>query len=115
MLDRFGIDLDFEKMWDEGVKGIRNCQFKFECDKRWGDLEKLEGRPNVRYCSHCSKDVHYIDDAWDLALALDQDWCVAIAGTLAIAAKGVKNLNEPLIGSISFEKTLNQGPKNDKV
>lgn len=100
MLSRFGVDIDFEKSWDEGVKGIRNCQFKFECDKKWADLEKLKGEQNVRFCRHCLKEVHFIDDAWDLALALDKDWCVAIARTLAITAKGVKSLHEPLMGSI---------------
>lgn len=102
MLSRFGVDIDFEKSWDEGVKGIRNCQFKFECDKKWLDLEKLEGPTNVRFCKHCLKEVHFIDDVWDLALALDNDWCVAIARTLAITAKGVKSLNEPLMGSLDF-------------
>ncbi len=100
MPNRFGVELDFEKSWDEGVKGIRNCQFKFECDKRWGDLQALEGQVSVRFCTYCLKEVHYIDDAWDLAVALDKDWCVAVTRTLAITAKGVKNLNEPLMGSL---------------
>lgn len=100
MKNRFGVDIDFEKSWDEGVKGIRNCQFKFECSKKWGDLQTLEGQEKVRFCTHCLKEVHYIDDAWDLALALDKDWCVAITWTLAVMAKGVKNLNEPLLGSL---------------
>lgn len=100
MLERFGINVVFEKPRDDGVKGIRNCQLKFECDKKWADLQKLDGQPNVRFCTHCLKEVHYIDDAWDLALALDKDWCVAVTRTLAITAKGVKNLDEPLMGSI---------------
>ena len=100
MLNRFGVDIDIEKSWDEGVKGIRNCQFKFECDKKWADLEKLESKQHVRFCTHCLKEVHYIDDAWDLALALDNDWCVAVARTLAITAKSVKSTNEPLLGSL---------------
>ena len=99
---KIGVDLieNFERSWDEGVNGIRNCQFKFECDKRWSDLEKLDGQSSVRFCTHCLKEVHYINDAWDLALAMDNDWCVAVAGTLAITAKGVKSLNEPLMGSL---------------
>ncbi|MEN9880341.1 MAG: hypothetical protein RIQ55_987 [Pseudomonadota bacterium] len=100
MLNRFGVEIDFEKSWDEGVKGIRNCQLKFECNKKWNDLQALEGQQNVRFCTHCLKEVHYIDDAWDLALALDKDWCVAVTRTLAITAKAVKNLNEPLMGSL---------------
>lgn len=100
MLNRFGVDIDFENSWDEGVKGIRNCQFKFECDKRWSDLKTLEGQTTVRFCTHCLKEVHYVDDAWDLALALDKDWCVAIARTLAITANSVKCMNEPLLGSL---------------
>lgn len=102
MAKGFGIDLEKElgKYWDEGVKGIRNCKFKFMCKKRWNDLDKIEGIENIRFCSTCLKEVHFIDDAWDLALAMDNDWCVAVTRTLAITAKGIKSLNEPLLGSL---------------
>ena len=53
MPNRFGVEIDLDKSWDDGVKGIRNCQFKFECDKKWGDLQVLEGQENVRFCAHC--------------------------------------------------------------
>lgn len=99
-MEPFGVNINLEKSWDEGVKGIRNCKFKFECDKRWSDLEKLEGQPNVRFCTHCLKEVHFIDDAWELALAIDKDWCVAVTRRVAITAKGVKSLHEPLMGSL---------------
>lgn len=100
MLKKFGIDIDFEKIWDEGVLGIRNCKFKFECEKKWGELERIEGVKDLRFCSHCLKEVHYVDDGWDLVLAMEKDWCVAIPHTLVITAKGIKSLHEPLMGSL---------------
>jgi len=113
MTKNFGIDLEKElgKYWDEGVQGIRNCEFKFLCDKRWNDLDQIEGVEKVRFCAKCQTEVHFIDDAWDLALALDKDWCVAITRTLAITAKGFKSLNEPLLGSLV---PANHGRKSHK-
>lgn len=97
MLENFGLKVDFD---EDGLVDIRNCQFKFECDKRWSELERVEGQDSIRFCTHCLKEVYYIDDAWDLVLALKKDWCVAVTKALAITANGVKSINEPLLGSL---------------
>ena len=79
---------------------IRNCQFKFECDRKWGDLLQIRGEPGVRYCTQCLQEVHFVDNWPNLVLAMKEDWCVAIPRTLVIEAKAVKSINEPLMGSL---------------
>lgn len=79
---------------------IRNCQFKFECDKKWSDLLRIKGEPEVRYCTQCLKEVHFVDNAFDLVLAMERDLCVAIPSKLVVAAKGVKRMNEPMVGML---------------
>ena len=58
---------------------IRNCKFKFECPKKWEDLEKLGvGSPGVRYCNHCEENVHRCKTNKALREAIQNNWCVAI-------------------------------------
>lgn len=56
---------------------IRNCRFKYECDMHWNDLKET-GRPNVRFCETCSKDVHFVRNRVDLALAIQKGLCVCV-------------------------------------
>lgn len=79
---------------------IRNCKFKFECEKRWSELLRIKGEPEVRYCTQCLQEVHFVDNAFELVLAMEKDWCVAIPRKLVVDARGVKRLNEPLLGSL---------------
>lgn len=79
---------------------IRNCQFKFECEKKWSELLSIRGEPEVRYCTQCLQEVHFVDNAQDLVLAMEKDWCVAIPRTLVIETKAVKSINETLMGSL---------------
>ena len=79
---------------------IRNCQVKFECDKKWSELLRVKGEPGVRYCTQCLQEVRFVDNAFDLVLAMENDWCVAIPSKLVVAARSVKRINEPLLGSL---------------
>lgn len=79
---------------------IRNCQFKFECEKKWSELLRIRGESGVRYCTQCLQEVHFVDNWPDLVLAMKEDWCVAVPRTLVIEAKAVKSINEPLMGSL---------------
>ena len=85
---------------------IRNCQFRFECDKKWSELLRIKDEPSVRYCTQCLQEVHFVDSWPDLVLALRNDWCVAIPRTMVIEAKMVKNINEPLMGSLASVSNL---------
>ena len=79
---------------------IRNCQFKFECEKKWNELLRIKGEPKVRYCTQCLQEVHFVDDAFSLVLAMEMDWCVAIPRKLVVDSKNIKSINEPLMGSL---------------
>lgn len=79
---------------------IRNCQFRFECEKKWSELLRVEGEQGIRFCTQCLQEVHFVDNAQDLVLAMEKDWCVAITRTLVIEAKAIKSMNEPLMGSL---------------
>ena len=56
---------------------IRNCAFKFKCEKQWADLEVLSAK-NKRFCKGCKHEVHLVDTDEQLLVALKKNWCVAI-------------------------------------
>ena len=56
---------------------IRNCAFKFKCEKQWEQLELLSAK-NKRFCKACKHEVHLVDTDEKLLLALRKNWCVAI-------------------------------------
>ena len=60
---------------------IRNCKFKFKCDKKWSDMEELI-KPNdsVKHCKVCNEDVHLCDTDEQLITAIKNNWCVALFG-----------------------------------
>ena len=59
-----------------GLK-IRNCRVKYECDTQWIDMKET-GRPNVRICETCSKEVHFVRNRVELALAIQNGLCVCV-------------------------------------
>jgi Zn finger protein HypA/HybF involved in hydrogenase expression len=56
---------------------IRNCSFKFRCEKTWNELEKGKD-PKIRYCKNCKEDVYYVRTDKELRSAIEHDFCVAI-------------------------------------
>jgi len=56
---------------------IRNCTFKFRCDKQWQDLERTED-PKVRYCNSCEEEIHYVHTNKELRKAIEANQCVAL-------------------------------------
>jgi len=56
---------------------IRNCAFKFKCEKQWAELEVLAAK-NKRFCNACKHEVHLVDTDEKLLAALKKNWCVAI-------------------------------------
>ena len=83
---------------------IRNCDFKLQCTQDWENLHKKDGDNTVRYCSECKKDVHFVKDAWDLIVAVEKNYCVAVPRTLVINAKAVINRKKPLVGHVMLPK-----------
>lgn len=57
---------------------IRNCKFKFKCENKWGDLEVIEDYSDRRHCKDCQKDVHLVENIFDLRKALEFDVCIAV-------------------------------------
>ena len=57
---------------------IRNCHFKFKCEKKWATLQAIEGYEDRKFCNECQKDVHLVENLWDLRKALEFDLCVAV-------------------------------------
>lgn len=64
-----------------------------------------ESNDEIRHCSQCDKDVHKVDSAWDLVIAIEKNYCVAIPRTELITAKGIKNINKPSVGHVGFKKS----------
>lgn len=56
---------------------IRNCRMKYECDQSWIRMKET-GRLNVRFCEACQKEVHFIKNRMELALAIQNGRCVCV-------------------------------------
>jgi len=83
---------------------VRNCEFKFKCTQKWEELGIKEGMDDIKYCSECQKDVYRIKDAWELVIAIDKNYCVAIPRTELITAKGIKSMGKLSMGHVAFKK-----------
>ena len=56
---------------------IPNCEFAFECPKRWQDLQATED-PHVRHCTSCERSVHLCQNQRQLEGHIAEGHCVAI-------------------------------------
>lgn len=56
---------------------IRNCEFRFRCDRTWGSLQATADEA-VRYCAQCRHTVHYCRTPVELQAALVENRCVAV-------------------------------------
>ena len=83
---------------------VRNCEFKFKCIQNWDLLGIKEGIKDVKYCSECQKDVHLVKDAWELVIAIEKNYCVAISRITSIEAKNVKNIGKMSLGHVALKK-----------
>lgn len=54
------------------------CKFKFACDKKWRDLNKIEGEQRVRHCGGCNELVYRCDSYESLSEHASLGHCVAI-------------------------------------
>ena len=60
---------------------VRNCKFRFQCSKRWEDLQESP-TPTIRNCPDCKELVWLVDDEHSLAQLILNDFCVAISPDL---------------------------------
>lgn len=79
------------------VTEIRNCDFKFQCDRQWDALDKTKD-PNVRYCNKCEDEVYFIRSNEELRDAIVDNHCVAL----------VTGISDILMGTVRIK---NDTPK----
>jgi hypothetical protein len=58
---------------------FRNCDFQYRCTKTWDELAPVKGTDIARECSECNKLVHLCTTDDELAEAIRDNHCVAIA------------------------------------
>jgi hypothetical protein len=56
---------------------IRNCAFRFQCDKIWEELKPTK-KDGVKYCNNCRRQVHLCETSDEVMHAIKRDWCIAI-------------------------------------
>ena len=56
---------------------VRNCFLAYECDADWSALEKTKNE-KIRFCNRCNDEVHQCDSDAELAIAIRENFCVAI-------------------------------------
>jgi hypothetical protein len=57
--------------------GIRNCIFRFRCDRKWESLKPTENA-GIRSCDDCGKFVYRCQTDEELVDAVSQNRCVAV-------------------------------------
>ena len=55
---------------------IRNCVFSYKCSADWENLADT-GEEKIRFCSECSKEVHFCENDKELTQAVRNNLCVA--------------------------------------
>jgi hypothetical protein len=56
---------------------LRNCFLAYECDADWSALEKTK-KEKIRFCTKCNDEVHQCDTDQELAIAIRENFCIAI-------------------------------------
>ena len=86
---------------------IRNCSWKFKCTKTWDSL--LIAKPYAferrRYCPDCKENVHLVTSESSLLLAIEHNYCVAIAFEITHLKQQLDQMGKPLVGSIKMDQT----------
>ncbi len=59
------------------MEEIRNCQFKFQCQRTWEQLEPTKNK-DERYCGACSQTVYLCRTPAALIAAIRKNLCVAV-------------------------------------
>lgn len=83
---------------------IRNCEFKFKCSQQWEDLDSGGDGVVTRQCPQCQKTVHMVQNAWELVIAIEKNYCVAVPRIESLTAKAVLNKDKPLLGHVGFKR-----------
>lgn len=58
------------------INGIVNCEFEYECDIDWDQLE-LTANQSVRHCTACKKDVELCINQKAIDKAYEEGKCIA--------------------------------------
>jgi hypothetical protein len=89
---------------------IRNCSWKFKCKKTWDSLleTKEYSYQKIRYCPDCKENVHLVTSESSLLLAIEHNYCVAIAFEITHLKKQLDQMGKPLVGSIKMDQTKYQ-------
>lgn len=85
---------------------IRNCSWKFKCDKTWDSL--LPTKPytfeSTRYCPDCKENVRLVNSESSLFLAIEHNQCVSIPLEITNV---YKQSQKHLMGSIKMAQKIN--------
>jgi hypothetical protein len=88
-------------------KLIRNCEFKFKCDKAWDDLRSIPDMPDIfRACDECNKPVYFVSNEEELAFRICRNHCVAMDPMLnsrVFEREIIKSAGKPLLGHVRFK------------
>lgn len=63
---------------DEQRVKFRNCDFKYRCTKTWDELDTVPSTTSARECSDCKKLVFMCTTDAEIALAMRENWCIAV-------------------------------------
>ena len=82
---------------------IRNCSWKFKCNKTWDSLLKTKeySYQKIRYCPDCKEDVHLVASEKELFIKIEHDRCVAIPFEIT---RFSQQLNRPLLGAVRVKR-----------
>lgn len=86
---------------------IRNCNFKFTCERTWDSLSELIDKPLaegiVRYCDKCLENVYLVRSADALLLHIELDHCVAVPVEITNMFSAHESLANPLVGVVKLK------------
>lgn len=60
---------------------IRNCPWGYSCTKEWADLSDTRDE-DIRFCTDCQKEVHWVDSREELAESVLLNRCVSFRALL---------------------------------
>lgn len=84
---------------------IRNCEFKYACNKTWKSLAEIPGiNPDlIRFCDDCHQKVHLVNSTKSLSWHIENNDCVAIPFEMTMRYEGLQRVGQPTVGMVKLK------------
>lgn len=85
---------------DVQQRSLERVELVYRCPQRWENLQPMDEKQEVRFCSQCNRSVHYCFDIQSARIHAGSGNCVAIDLSVSRAGHDLEISHLPLFGQL---------------